>query len=242
MQETRPIWIKIVAIVFGVVLCAHLTATAIFVGPANAAKTALGSSLTSYMQPLFQQDWSLFAPTPISVEYTLWVRGWYDESTPTEWVNATGLEIEGNILHSLAPSRAGIISRRLVGNMRKQYRLLTAEEQATLAGNYHSNAWPRMQARMEQSAGHSPQARISYVLRLDRAMAAYATQFAWAWWGKDNGIKYIQVRIAENRAPRFDKRDQPPSIAVKDFGRRPLYTYEGQDNQAFADAITRFRS
>ncbi|WP_157552903.1 DUF5819 family protein [Jiangella gansuensis] len=243
MQDTRrPVWIKVVAGMLGGLLCAHLLATAVFVGPANAAKETLGSSLTSYMQPFFQQEWSLFAPTPISVEYSLQVRGWYDADTPADWVDATAVEVEGNILHSLAPSRAGIVTRRLAGNMRKQHRLVTAEERTVLAGDYHENAWARMKERMLASDDHSSDARISYVLRLDRAMAAYATQFAWAWWGRDAGIEYVEFKIVETRAPRFDNRADDPTITTREFGRRPLYQYDGQDTEAFADAIGRFRS
>ncbi|PZF81614.1 DUF5819 family protein [Jiangella anatolica] len=240
--QTRPTWIKVVAGALGAVLVAHLAATAVFVGPDNAAKTTLGTTLTEYMQPYFQQEWSLFAPTPISVEYSLLVRGWYDANTPTEWVDVTQLEVDGNILHSLAPSRAGIVTRRLAGNMRKQYRRITTQEQAVLAGNYHENAWERMEEAMLATPDPSSDARISYVLRLDRAMTAYATQFAWAWWGRDAGIKYVEVQIQETRAPRFDDRGDDPSVTVREFGRRPLYLYDGQDSAAFAEAIGRFRS
>lgn len=240
-QQPRPTWIKVVAGGLGAILCAHLLATAVFVGPANAAKTTLGTSLTNYMQPYFQQEWSLFAPTPISVEYSMQVRGWYDADTSTDWVNVTDLEIEGNILHSLAPSRAGIVTRRLAGNMRKQYRLVTAAERETLAGNYHEDAWDRMEERMLAETDRSSDARISYVLRLDRAMTAYATQFVWAWWGRDSGIQYVEVQLVETRAPRFDDRGDDPSVTVREFGRRPLYQYDGQDSDAFAEAIGRFR-
>lgn len=242
MQDTRPVWIKVVAGMLGALVCAHLLATAVFVGPANAAKESFGATLSSYMHPVFQQEWSLFAPTPISVEHSLLVRGWYDEQTPTEWVNVTDAEVDGNILHSLAPSRAGIVTRRLAGHMSKQYRRVTADERVILAGDYHSNAWARMEQRMTALDEHSSDARISYLLRLDRAMAAYATQFAWARWGDEAGIRYVEFMIEESRAPRFDDRGGEPSVTTREFGRRPLYTYDGQDADAFAEAVERFTS
>src|SRR5690606_29989680 len=241
MQETRPLWLKVVAGMLGALLCGHLALTAVFVGPANAAKESLSTSLSSYMEPFFQQNWSLFAPTPISVEYSLWVRAWYDEDTPTEWVDATQTEIDGNILHSLAPSRAGIVSRRLAGYMRKQYREITPAERSILADHYPTQAWDRMRERMTALDQHSSDARISYVLRLDRAMAAYATQFAWATWGRD-GINFVEVKIVETRAPQFEGRGGEPSVTEREFGRRPLYQYDGQDSAAFTAAIRRFTS
>lgn len=239
---TRPMWIKVVAGMLGALLCAHLFATAVYVGPANAAKQSLGQSLSSYMYPVFQQEWSLFAPTPISVEYELVVRGWYDDERSTEWVSPTDVEIDGNILHSLAPSRAGIVTRRLAGHMRKQYRQITPEERSVLAGDYHTNAWDRMEARMVAQDERSSDARLSYVLRLDRAMAAYATQFVWATWGRDQDFDYVEFKIRETRSPRFAERDEEPTVTEREFGRRPLYKYDGQDSGAFADAVERFTS
>ncbi len=242
MQHRHPTWLKVVAGMLGALLCAHLAATAVFVGPANAAKASLGESLTSYMDPAFQQEWSLFAPTPISVEHSLSVRGWYDDESATEWINATDIEVDGNILHSLAPSRAGIVSRRLAGYVSKQYSRITPDERSVLAGHVHSDAWARMEKEIIALPEHSSDARISYVLRLDRAMAAYATQLAWATWGDDAGIEYVQVKVEKTRAPRFDDRGDEPSVTAYEFGRRPLYMYDGQDSGAFADAVESFTS
>ncbi|PSL06108.1 hypothetical protein CLV30_103263 [Haloactinopolyspora alba] len=238
----RPIWIKVVAGMLGALLCAHLFATAVYVGPANAAKQSLGESLTSYMYPMFQQDWNLFAPTPISVEYDLLVRGWYDDERSTDWVSATETEVDGNVLHSLAPSRAGIVTRRLAGHMREQYREVTPAERSVLSGDYHTDAWDRMEARMVALDEHSSDERISYVLRLDRAMAAYATQFVWARWGRDQDFAYVEFKIRVTRAPRFDDRGDEPEVTERQFGRRPLYRYDAQDEGAFTDAIERFGS
>lgn len=237
----RPWWISALAGVLTMGLAIHLLATAIFVGPDNVAKQELGAQLTGYMEPMFQQEWSLFAPKPISTEYALWVRARRDDGTSTEWVDATGLEVEANILHSLAPSRAGIVSRRVAGLMRGQYRKLTETERDALAADFETDAWARLDERMTAAADHSPPARISYVLRLDRAITAYATQFAWAWWGRDADLTHVQVKIVETKAPRFADRGGAPTEAESVFGLRPLYVYEGQDSTAFAEAIERFR-
>jgi hypothetical protein len=55
-------------------LAMHFLVTALFVGPLNPIKLAWGDEITSYMTPYFEQNWSLFAPDPISEERGMLVR------------------------------------------------------------------------------------------------------------------------------------------------------------------------
>jgi hypothetical protein len=242
MQQTRPAWLKFLAGALGLVLTAHLTATALFVGPDNVAKSTIKEPLDSYMLPFFQQNWSLFAPNPISTERSLLVRGWYDDQRHTEWVNVTDLEIEAAVLHNLAPSRVGIVTRRLATRIGQQHGRLNSDERTALASHYHSDAWDRLHARLMREEDRSPAGRISYVLRYDKAITAYATQFAYAYWGEDAGLKYVQFKTEEYPAPRFADRhrDLQPEPRSREFGRRPLVEFDNQDREAFAAAIERF--
>lgn len=241
-DPVRPWWLSALAGTLGMAVVLHLVATAIFVSPDNPVRRAAGAPLTAYMQPLFEQNWSLFAPVPISTGYSLWVRGWDGTGQPTEWVDASAVEIDANIRHNLTPSRAGVLSRRTAGLMRAQYNDLTDGERAILGADHLDGAWAEMADQMAAAPDASSEGRRSYALRLDRAITAYATQFAWAWWGRDTGLEYVQVRIEDTRAPRFEERGSQPSYAVREFGRRPLYVYDHQDAAAFTEAIERFRS
>lgn len=240
MQQTRPVWLKILAGMLGLALSAHLTATALFVGPDNAAKESLEEPLEAYMLPFFQQNWSLFAPRPIGTERSLFVRAWYDGERHTEWVDVTQPEIDAAVTHNIAPSRVASVTRRLATRLGQQHGRMTQEERQALASNYHTDAWDRLKARMMAKEDRSPAGRISYVLRYDRAATAYATQFAYAWWGEDADIAYVQFKTEEYRAPHFDERGQDKSVRVREFGRRPLVEFDGQDRAAFAAAIERF--
>ncbi|NEE00933.1 DUF5819 family protein [Phytoactinopolyspora halotolerans] len=243
MQQTRPAWLKALAAVLGAAVTAHLAATAIFVGPDNVAKDAWDEPLDSYMEPFFQQNWSLFAPNPIDTEHHLYVRGWYDAERPTEWVDVTELEIQDAITHNLTPSRAGKVTTKLASRIGRQRAKLTNEEQKALEAHYHDDAWDRLEARMLEG-DHSPSGRISYVLRYDETITAYATQFAYAWWGEDAGLQYVQFKIVEQDAAPFARRkdDSDRPTRVREFGRRPFVEFDGQDRESFAAAIERFAS
>src|SRR5690606_19392663 len=104
------------------------------------------------------------------------------------------------------------------------------------------DAWDRMESRMMSAEDRSPGSRIGYVLRYDRTITAYATQFVYAWWGADSGIKYVQFKTEEYPAKSFEDRHSglTPTPREREFGRRPLIEFDGQDSEAFAAAIGRF--
>lgn len=244
MQQKQPVWLTIVAGILATALAGHLLATVVFVGPDNSARDSWEEPLESYMEPFFQQSWSLFAPKPIGTERALYVRAWYDDDRPTEWVNVSELEIEKTTTHNLAPSRAGRVTFKLASRIGRQHARLTNAEQEALASHYHHDAWERLEDRMLGMEDHSPAGRLSYVLRYDKTITAYATQFAYARWGENSGLRYVQFKTEERQVTPFADRhldtEEPPR--VREFGRRPLFEFDGQDRESFAAAIERFRS
>lgn len=241
MQPPVPRWARILAGVVSLVVAVHLVATALWVGPSNAIKDSVAAPLTSYMTPMFEQNWSLFAPVPIGIEYSLEVRAFDAELEPTDWTDVTALEVS-NLLHTPLPSRATRMTRTLASTVRGQHRRLTEEERTVLAGSYHQDAWARLQAAFDQLDDDSGTARQRYVLRLDRAMTAYATEFTRAVWA-DHEPRFVQTRIVELSAPPPDAGDDHERARrERTFGRRPMLEYPGQDSETFADAIERFRS
>lgn len=224
------------------VVAAHMAVTALFVGPDNAVKEAMEEPLNNYMVPVFQQNWSLFAPKPIDTERSLLVRGWYSDQRHTEWVDVTDLELDAAVRHNLTPSRVGIVTRRLATRIGQQHARLNSAERLALAGNYHTDAWDRLEARMMSADDRSPGGRIAYVLRYDRTITAYATQFAYARWGEDAGLKYVQFKTVEQDAKSFADRlsEVETRTSEREFGRRPMIEFDGQDREAFAAAVGRF--
>ena len=78
----RSDWVRGAAGVIALVLSFHFAATALWVSPAAPLYDALAPVLNPYMQPFFQQGWSLFAPNPDRGDHTFLLRArWTDRPT-----------------------------------------------------------------------------------------------------------------------------------------------------------------
>lgn len=238
---TIPRWVKVVAGVLSLAAAAHLAVTALWVAPSSVVPRAVSAPLSGYMEPVFQQNWSLFAPTPIRVENSLEVRFLDADLEATDWVDATALELT-TLTHHVLPSRAGRPTRALVTDARAQLTRLSPEELAVLGGHYHHDAWPRLREALLAVDGPSSAARIDRVLTYDKVMAAYATELARA---TETAVEpaYVQFRIVRQPARPFaDRGGELPEPTVLTFGRRPMYEFSGQDSESFTAAVERFRS
>lgn len=76
------------------VLAFHFTMTLIYVSPLN------NKIVNAYMEPLFLQNWKLFAPDPKKVSYTVYVSAEYTERDgevrSSRWMDMTSPLIEKN--------------------------------------------------------------------------------------------------------------------------------------------------
>ncbi|WP_277211397.1 DUF5819 family protein [Isoptericola croceus] len=230
----------IVAAVLGIIVATHTAATFLWISPQNPFNRAVAEPLESAMDPVFQQNWSLFAPTPINVENSLHVRALDAELNATDWVDVTDLEISANFTHHVLPNRGSRPTRMLAARAYAQFNKLSDGELKVLGNHYHEDAWPRLAEALDDADGSSSAARRSLVLSYDRTMAAYATEFARAT-VTEIEPKYVQFRVVRQRAASFAQRGgTPQEPTTYSFGRRPMYEFPRQDSDAFRDAIERF--
>ncbi|GAA1991917.1 hypothetical protein GCM10009718_32050 [Isoptericola halotolerans] len=212
-----------------------------WIAPENAFSRAVDEPLESAMDPVFQQNWSLFAPTPINVENSLEVRAFDADLEPSPWVDVTDLEITANFTHHLLPNRGSRPTRMLAARAYAQFNKLSDAELASLGNHYHQDAWLRLAEALEDADGASPAARRNLALQYDKVMAAYATEYVRAT-VTDLDPVYVQFRVVRQRATPFLQRGAPPSDpTIYTFGRRPMYEFPRQDSDAFGDAIARFQ-
>ncbi|WP_407320817.1 DUF5819 family protein [Isoptericola halotolerans] len=231
----------IVAGVLGLVVAAHTATTFLWIAPENAFSRAAEEPLESAMDPVFQQNWSLFAPTPINVGNSLEVRALDADLEATAWVDVTDLEITANFTHQLLPNRGSRPTRMLAARAHAQFSKLSDDELEVLGQHYHEDAWPRLAEALDDAEGASSAARRELVLDYDRTMAAYATEFARATATELDSV-YVQFRVVRQRATPFLQRDGAPSEPkTYTFGRRPMYEFPRQDSDAFDEAIERFQ-
>ncbi|WP_245605935.1 DUF5819 family protein, partial [Promicromonospora kroppenstedtii] len=143
-----PARVRGLVVVVWVVLLAHLAATLVWAAPGyltgrsdgerSTGVPAAGAHdvLASYMTPVFAQNWSLFAPSPLHVEYSLRVRGVYADGpdgdlVPGPWIDATAVEVRALTGHVL-PAATERPSRRLATDLRTAFLALPADGRAVL--------------------------------------------------------------------------------------------------------------
>ena len=237
----RSAWVRGAAVALALVLSFHFAATALWVSPAAPLYDALAPVLNPYMQPFFQQGWSLFAPDPPEGDYAFLLRArWTDRSTgqlrTSGWVDVTTREWSGilhNPLHSRSDMDTDELSRILSGDQGN----LSDNQTSIVERDYSHSGWGHLLAELSAQKGADPGLLEAYV-RHERVAAAFATQYAYALWGSD--IEAVQVRLRYTPVPDFEYRadkDALPEDSFTYYGWRPTVVFDGQSQKNFAEAV-----
>jgi hypothetical protein len=253
--------IRSLVIAVWALLLAHFVATFLWAAPGyltglpddevpagEAPATGVHRALETYMTPVFAQNWSLFAPSPLHVDYALRVRGVYAGGpdgalTPGPWIDTTAVEA-GALTGRLLPAATERPSRRLAADVRAACLALPAEARgvvlrapAGVRGTVPEPAgsWPGLRMAL-LDAGAAPGVVDDYLAQ-DQALAAYATQVLHA---AGTGARsaprrrlvYVQANIVRSAvAPyRTPERPEPTELTI---GPRPPVRLPGQDDGAF---------
>ncbi len=237
----RSAWIRGAAVVLALVLSFHFAATALWVSPADPMYDAVAPVLNPYMQPFFQQGWSLFAPNPYPGDYTFLLRArWADRSTrqlrTSDWVDATAPEWDG-ILHNPLHPRSDLYTEELSEVLADDQGDLLDSQTSIVERDYSHSGWHRLLADQSAQQGGDSDWLESYVSD-ERMAAAFATQFAYALWGPD--VEAVQIRLKYTPVPNFADRadkDAQPESSFTYYGWRPTVVFTGQSQKYFAEAF-----
>jgi hypothetical protein len=244
LRETvfrRSAWVRGAAIILALALSFHFAATALWVSPAAPLYDALAPVLTPYMQPFFQQGWSLFAPNPYQGDHTFLLRARLtDRSTgqlrTSDWVDVTRREWSG-ILHNPLHPRSDLYTDGLYSILNDDRDNLIDKQASICERDYSHSGWDQLLADLSAQKGADPDWLESYV-RHERVAAAFATQYAYALWGPD--VEAVQIRIGYTPVPNFEDRagqDAQPTSVFTSFGWRPTVVFDGQSQKYFAEAV-----
>jgi len=263
-----PARVRGLVVLVWVVLLAHLVATFIWAAPGHLTGRPSGEStgdvptravhraLEPYMTPVFAQNWSVFAPSPLHVEYSLRVRGVYaggpdGDLVPEPWIDATAVEVRALAGHVL-PAATERPARRLAAELRTAYLDLPdpGREVLLVSPAAEPDAGPGPWRGLRTAlldAGGTP-ADVDRYLDRDRAVTAYATQVVRASRsapapgadGPDNpaadpapsDLVYVQVSILR-RPVAPSGTDERPAADELVLGARPAGVVPGQDDAAF---------
>jgi hypothetical protein len=218
----------------------HIVVTTLYATPATPLRELVpNAAFIAYNYPMFDQNWSVFAPEPISANYELSVRSATlvdGELVNTEWVNASKTELK-LLRHNPLSPRAGYAAYAQALGTNLAYKKLSEAEQAVVGQSYYEgDMWGQQLEDAMRSQGGSDEATVNAYLKQEWVTVAYATQVAKAVWGDD--ALYVQYRISiDNSVPFASRHDDAAqrSLVTVDSGWRGLVEREGQDDNHFAD-------
>jgi len=218
----------------------HIAATALYATPATPLRELLPeAAFTAYNYPMFDQNWSVFAPDPISSNYEISVRGAElvdGELVNTEWVNASETELK-LLRHNPLSPRAGYAAYAQALGTYLAYNKLSDTEKAVVAGSYfEGDSWSLNLENDLRAQQGTDEATVNAYLKEEWVTTAYATQVAKAVWGKD--VAYVQYSITVDSSVPFESRhdkNAQRSVITIDSGWRGLVMRPGQNSQHFAD-------
>ncbi|WP_129787745.1 DUF5819 family protein [Promicromonospora panici] len=245
-----------------VLLLAHFAATFLWAAPGyltglpdgevpagKAPDTGVHRALEVYMTPVFAQNWSLFAPSPLHVDYALRVRGVYADGpdgdlAPGPWIDTTAVEV-GALTGHLLPAATERPSRRLAADVRTAYlalpegaRDVVLQSPASTRGTIPAPVpWPGLRTAL-LDAGAAPGVVDDYLAE-DRALAAYATQVLRASAsGTEAGRAsvrhpvYVQANVVRSAVTPYGAAERPEPTEFT-LGVRPPVRLPGQGDGAF---------
>lgn len=267
-----PARVRTLVVGVWVVLLAHLAATFVWAAPGyltgrparestgDAPTTAVHRALEPYMTPVFAQNWSVFAPSPLHVEYSLRVRGVYargpdGDRVPGPWIDATAVEVRALTGHVL-PAATERPSRRLATDLRTAFLALPEDGRAALLASpvaagpgadggsgdaADAVPWTGLRAVL-LDAGGAPDVVDDY-LGKDRAVTAYATQVLRA--SGEDAVPagaaasaaaptpvFVQASVLRQEVAPRGSGPRPESSELV-LGARPPVVAPGQDDAAF---------
>lgn len=245
--KKRPLWLRLVAVACIGLTIWHVYATFLWVSPPSELRNAIpGNALRSYIQPMFGQSWSVFAPKPIDGDYSFEVRAMLEDTSgkpsPTQWVDAVNLEM-GMIHRNLFPARASLAGNQLASDYRTGWQKLNDRQRDIVKlGYFKGDDWThRLAGELNERAaktGSSQKNTMSFV-ESERTASAYATQVAKALWGQE--VRSVQFRVGRQGVIPFEQRNNPgairPSPAIIESGWRGLTVRDGQNEQNFAEVF-----
>ena len=233
------LWARATALVVAVVLLAHFAATFISVAPEDVLSNSVESTASRYMSPLFDQSWSLYAPTPRFVRTNgspqLIVRARLEDPrsrlSTTSWLNVSAREQSRKHDNPFAP-RTTWLTEELIFRVVDARDALSRNQLSLTRADYSNAGWRELRADLNRQAGASTDDIADYVQK-ERVVAALATQYARARWGPS--VRAVQVRFVFRMIPRFEDQSAGPTTRSDELGWRSALTFVGQSERLFAD-------
>lgn len=200
-SESRPVF----AAVASTLVVLHMLAVTLAAVPTNPVSDAADAQL-DYLTPFFGQNWRLFAPNPIDEDQNLLVQGAYLDGNgdvqSTPWIDWTSVE-QDVIEHRLVGGRAGYITTKMFGALKKEFREMEPSQRALAERSTALSppSWDTLRASLTRVG---PDGDVDDYLRYDRAVARLATSVLLARSSRE--ITAVRYALREQDVVPYDAR------------------------------------
>lgn len=224
MEKTRRIGLpaKILLVLGGLFVVAHIAATLAFTGPQTPLKASLQPALNKYFLGPLDQGWSLFAPGVYSQNEYYLMRACLSSTDVcaggisagaefSEWRNVTEEELArsaGNIFANRGTKQSKTIHSRYWTAAHD----LTEEQRKQISRN-HIQGSPVFGVELNSAEANkkfssSQLNNLRAYERMEKVAVGFATLYAKEQWGDRASI--VEIQMLREPVTRFDQRKNPP--------------------------------
>lgn len=230
-------WVGLAAVL------AHTFMIAAWVGPSTPVRQAVGNdTLRAYVEPVFEQSWQIFAPTPRRVAVNLQVRAEYldpasGDPVQTGWVDLVDGE-DALIAGNPFPPRMSLAARRVANTLNASMDDMGETQVELVAGNYLTTPVATLGARLVDAAeGETSAGAVRRYLTHDEAATRLATLY-WTYALGDD-VESVQYRTGQRYVPTYDPASGAGDIDAAtvtwfDYGWRAAPAVSDAEVQLFA--------
>lgn len=230
------------------VVAVHSAAIAFWVGPDNLIRRDLGfERLRSYVLPLFDQNWSVFAPEAdfgnelFAIRAT--VRAGDGASVQTKWVPVTTAEIVPAVRHHPFPSRTVAITNRLASEHVKVWGPLSPSQQAAVGASAADTTLAGLRQKLAGLAtSDGERAAASNYLKVETAIEYFLTGIARGIWGDQ--LVSFQIFRSQLLVPNYESwKGARQIISGETFTSnwRPPVALSSEDLPVFRAYVAKFK-
>ena len=192
-----------------------------------------------YIDPIFRQNWSVFAPNPEDFNTMVQVRAELATGEQTEWFDITQQDLEDSIKGVPVLSRMYQSNFMLALHTLNDTNQITDEEREIVLGTDALVSEDEIVSQLEAVAGAADNGHLERVLNENASLTMIASQVALARWGDGDAsnIAAVQYQILVVDTPRAPWLGSGPEAYLFDWqpGWREPVWHEGINPEEFAD-------
>lgn len=162
--------------------------------------------VSAYINPMFAQNWSVFAPEPSKTNSELSVQGRLEDGSTTDWFNVSAIDVEQSILHHPVPSRLYLTNFSLMAHYEGAVNRLPQPAQSVPTESYVGTDW-LTELKSALPAGTAPAETdfIETYVKNERAITGLSASIARVRW--EQPLQAVRFRIVNVDVPLYAERD-----------------------------------